>query len=302
MGDGRRLGIVSAVLFLFAVLVPCVSADAQENMEEEAPPPNTGNVGIDAGIDVTTHYFFRGALQEDQGLIIQPWGELGINVFDDNPGPVHSVDVYAGIWTSFHEEQTGAMTDADGPDSWYEADLYVGTSIGLPANFSADLAYIAYTSPNDAWNTIEEIDLGLSFDDSELWADTGFALSPSATLAFEIDNTLLGTDEGVFLGLGIEPSFDLVDSADYPITLAVPVTVGLGLDNYYEDMTDDNETFGFASIKPTLSTPLSFMPRDYGEWTLSAAVEFLFLGDTNEALNNGDDFEAVGTLGLSLSY
>lgn len=299
MTDWRRVANNYVVLLIGVMMIgpSATTARAQEDA-----PVNAGNVGIDVGVDVTTHYYFRGALQEDQGLIVQPWGELGISVFDEGEGPVQSLGFYAGIWTSFHEEQTGAMTDADGPDSWYEADLYFGASVGLPANFSAELAYIAYTSPNDAWDTIEEIDLGLAYDDSALWSDTGFSLSPSAMLAFEIDNTLLGSDEGIFLGLGVEPGFALLDSEDYPLTLAVPVTVGLGLDNYYEDANDDNETFGYASVKPTVSTPLAFMPSEYGQWTLSAAVELLYLGDTNEALNNGDEFEAVGSLGLSLSY
>jgi hypothetical protein len=44
------------------------------------------------------------------------------------------------------------------------------------------------------------------------------------------------------------------------------------------------------------------VPADLGEWELGAGVHFLFLGDNNESLNNGDDFEAVGTLSLSMSY
>ena len=296
MGDGRRLVTVMLIMGAFAVMAICTgTAQAQEEAEV-----NTGNVSFSAGVDFTTHYFFRGALQEDQGLITQPYGEMGATLFESD-GIIKELDMYAGIWSSFHSEETFAMTTNDGPDSWYEADLYVGTSATLPANFSADLSYIAYTSPNDAFDTIQEIDLGLSYDDSEWWGDSGFALSPSATFAFEVDNTLLGSDEGTYLGLGVSPSFTVVDSEDYPITASVPVTVGLSLDDYY-DLNNDDDTFGFASVAPGLSMPLSFMPNEFGDWTLSAGAEFFFLGDNNETLNNGDDFEAVGSIGISMTY
>ncbi len=107
----------------------------------------------------------------------------------------------------------------------------------------------------------------------------------------------------MYLGLGIEPAINLFEQSGHePITLAVPVTLGLGLDNYYEDSSGKNDTFGYLSVKPTLSTPLSCIPSDFGEWTLSASVEMLFLGNTNKTLNHGDDFELVGTIGLSMTY
>jgi hypothetical protein len=39
--------------------------------------PNTGKFSISGGVDITTAYFFRGILQERDGFIIQPYGELG---------------------------------------------------------------------------------------------------------------------------------------------------------------------------------------------------------------------------------
>ena len=297
MGDGRKLLTVFVLMLVFAMLT-ATTASAQED-----PPVNTGKISFDGGLDITTAYFFRGANQEDGGFIAQPYGQLGASVFEDGTGVVKSLDLYAGIWNSFHSKQTGATTANDGPDSWYEADLYAGMTIGMPAGLEADVSYIAYTSPSDAFDTIQEIDLAVGYDDSELWGGDGFALNPSAVLAFEIDNTLLGADEGIYLGIGIEPAFSIIESEGYPVTLSVPVTVGLGLDDYYEHpTTGDNETFGFASVKPTLSMPLKFMPADYGTWEVSASVELLYLGDTNEALNDADDFQAIGTVGLSMSY
>jgi len=275
--------------------------------EAAAPPaePNTGRISLDFGIDFTTNYFFRGVLQEDQGFITQPWIEFGINLYEGE-GAVSSVDWYAGNWNSFHDEQTGQPAGSPGPASWYEADLYTGVGVTLYEDFSLGLDYIAYTSPNDAFSTIQELDLHFGYDDSGLWEEMGvenFALSPSATLAFELDNSVIAGDEGVFLSLGVGPSFEIISSEKTPVTLSVPLTLGLGVDDYFvEGDGSSNDTFGFFDAGLDLSMPLTFVDPEFGSWEVGAGVHFLFLGDNNETINNGDDFEAIGTLSLSMSY
>jgi len=283
-------------------LAPLTPAHAQEEA-----PVNSGAISVSAGADVTSKYYFRGLLQEDQGLIIQPWAEIGATVLEKETGPIQTVSVFGGIWNSFHDTKTGDMTTGgNGASSWYEADLYAGASVGLDGGFSTGITYTAYTSPNDAFSTIQEVSVSGSFDDSEFWGDSGFALSPSAVVAFELDNTATlssPSSEGIYLGLGISPSMEVVQSEDYPITLSVPVTVGLGLDDYYvEAATGDDELFGYASVKPTASMPLGFMPDKFGDWEGYVGVEFLYLGDATEDDNNGDDFEVIGSIGLSMAY
>ncbi len=265
--------------------------------------PNLGRISLDIGADFTTHYFFRGVLQEDQGFIVQPYANVGFTVFEGD-GVVNSVTLTTGIWNSFHGEQTGAVTpgdpDGEAVDSWYEADLSAGVSATVLDDWDVGVSYIAYTSPNDAFDTVEEVDLTVGYDDSNLLGD--WALSPSLTFAFETGNTLLGSDLGTYLGIDFGPSFQLIKSDAAPLTLSVPVTVGLSLGNYYEDANDSDNTFGFTRVGVDLSMPLKFIPDDLGTWTVHGGPSFMFLGANNDALNNGDAFEVVGTLGLNISY
>ena len=135
---------------------------------QEEDGPNLGRVSFSAGFDATTQYLFRGIFQEDQGMILQPWAELGFSVFESE-GAIKSVDIIFGTWNSIHDGPT-----SDGPfatGGWYEADWYGGLSLGLPANFSFDATYVNLLAPDVAGTSFfaEEFDLTLSYDDSGLW-------------------------------------------------------------------------------------------------------------------------------------
>ena len=47
--------------------------------------------------------------------------------------------------------------------------------------------------------------------------------------------------------------------------------------------------------------PLS-IPASYGAWEVTGGVHLLSLQDTLTALNGGDDFQAVGTVGFSIAH
>ncbi len=49
------------------------------------------------------------------------------------------------------------------------------------------------------------------------------------------------------------------------------------------------------------SIPLSRVPAPYGSWELAGGIQFYVFGDGLEAIN-GDDYQPVGVLGLSLGY
>jgi hypothetical protein len=111
-----------------------------------------------------------------------------------------------------------------------------------------------------------------------------------------------GSNKGVYLQLGVEPGFTLIESENYPVSLSFPLTLGLSLSDYYQNSTGDDDTFGYFDLGVNLSEPLSFIPADYGSWEVFVKGDFLFLGDNLEAVNDGDSFEAIGTFGIALSY
>ena len=283
-----------------------VTSDLDWLEEEDPYQPNVGLVSFGAGIDFTNAYFFRGALQEDQGFIAQPWAEMTFDLYDGS-GTVNDVTLSLGIWNSIQDNVTGTRRQ-QGLQEWYESDLYFTLSFGIAENWGLGLSYIAYTSPNDAFATIHEVMIAITYDDSLFWKGAGVnapgfnGLQPSLTFAVEIESTAFGTDEGSILEIGIEPGFTtFAEIGGEAVNLSFPMTLGISLDNYYNDGTGD-DTFGYFNAGMVATWPISFIAPDYGAWELAAGVNFLFLSSNLEAANNGDDFEIIGTLGVSMGY
>jgi hypothetical protein len=313
-GALRRLGFAAAALVILGPACACAA-------EEEAPPvdergsdtlgtpepqeaeekgPNLGRVHFSLTNDFTTAYFFRGILQERNGFIWQPSAQLDFHLWEGD-GILNSVSLGFGIWNSFQTEKTGAT---GGPTNLYETDYYPSLTLGWAGGVESSVTYNVYTSPNGAFVTTQEVALGLSFDDSDLLG--AFALSPTATFAFETDNTSFGTDtKGGYAEFGVEPGIELSfpgdDAGDYPITASVPLAVGISLYDYYNDGVD-NDVWGFFSFGLSASVPLAFVPDDFGAWSIGAGVNVLVLNDTLKAINSNDNPYPVGTISLAMEY
>lgn len=263
---------------------------------EEEAGPNTGKISLSAGVDFTTAYFFRGIVQEDQGLITQPWVDIGVALSDN-------LSLNFGLWNSMHDRQTGATSNFSGPDWWYEADLYVSLVCSHVENMEFGLTYTNYSSPNDAFGTISEFAVSASYDDSD-----GLGLSPSVTVAIETDGQADGgSNEGIYLEVGIAPSMTLVESQDSPITMTIPVTVGLSLGDYYEDPLSagaaDDSNLGYIDVGVDFSMPISCIPADYGSWEASLGVHYLRLTESTENLNaSRKQDEVILSFGISMGY
>ncbi|MFU8829655.1 MAG: hypothetical protein ACNA8P_09515, partial [Phycisphaerales bacterium] len=157
-----------------------------------------------------------------------------------------------------------------------------------------------FSSPNDAFNYLDEIALTFAWDDSG-WIN-GFTLAPYATLALEVGGgQATGDDRGLFLGLGIEPSHTFEATPIGDLTLSLPIEVGFSLDDYYQDDDGDNKAFGYLTIGLGASVPLPF-PSGFGAWSLSAGVDYLILGSSNKALNDGDSAEWIIHAGISVEF
>jgi hypothetical protein len=293
----RRLGAaVAAVIIALAAGV----AGAQEKAEDKGP--NTGRVSLNLGIDYTTDYYFRGILQSDDGWILQPYMDVTVKLLE-NQGPLTALGLTVGLWNSLHGgpsgiEGGGASQD---PKMWYEADFYTKVGATLFEDLSAAIIYTAYMSPNDRFQTVQELAFSFGYNDAKLLGP--FALNPSALLAFELKGQAdAGRHRGVYLQLGIAPGVTVFDKTQYPVSLSVPLAVGLSLSEYYEFGTGEDDTFGFFTGGLAASVPLKFIPAAFGNWQAKASVMVLQLGDNLKGFNNGDSTEFIGTFGLAMSY
>lgn len=269
--------------------------------DEAAAPagPNTGKISLTAGFDVATQYWFRGIAQENQGFILQPYATIGFNLYKGD-GALSSIDLSLGTWNSGHSHHAAGS----GPDAWYESDIIAGVSATCD-KFTVGATFTAYTSPSGAYSTVQEVAFSLGYDDSDLLG--AWALNPTFTAAVETSGSADGAHSGEYYGLSFGPSFTLVDSKEYPITLSIPVTIGLG-NNYYESATTgEDPTFGYADIGADVSMPLAFMPSDYGSWSVHAGVHVILLGSSAKsiagpAVTSGDTANVYGVFGVSFTY
>tara|TARA_Y100000310_G_C20664465_1_gene806667 strand:+ start:1093 stop:1893 length:801 start_codon:yes stop_codon:yes gene_type:complete len=232
-------------------------------------------------LDIVSEYNFRGVNQEDEGLIVQPAVDLDI-------GLTETFSIVVGAWGSVHGEETGSD---NGWDELYEVDYYIGAQLQVK-DIALGLAYKWYTSPNDAFNTVEEVALVATYNDSKHWENGFSGLQPHISIAIETENATDGGDEGVFLEIGISPTLPLVNIADRDVTLSVPVTLGFSLDEYYAISDDDG--LGYVEVSTIVNVPL------VGNWTLHAGPVFLWLIDDIDQSN--DNFEVIGKIGASLSF
>lgn len=311
----------SGLRALAAALVPlsllvCASVQAEEsNLATEpdaAASPARGNLIA----DFPTKYYWRGFPEEDDGFIFQPWANLIVPVYQREPATgLCELALNFGTFHSFHSGPTG--TSGEGvrdPRSWFEADILVGGSARIDDRLTLATAYVIYASPNGSFSSIHELDFNLSYEDRSHWPFAWSGLRPSVTLAFETKHQSdPGNRRGVYLQLGVAPRFELMPKrlsfrpvAPAPavdaLTLEVQSTVGLSLDEYYEDAQGDDDTFGYFDLGPTLLMPLGFVPARYGRWTASAGVHLLWLGDSMKSINNRDGFEVLALFRLQLDF
>ncbi|MCC7146476.1 MAG: hypothetical protein IT443_08520 [Phycisphaeraceae bacterium] len=292
------VGVIAAPAMAQQVAAPAAVKAAPAPVAEAAPGPNSGAVKIDLSLDYVTQYIFRGVMQQDEGLILQPNAKLTFALYESD-GMVQSLDWYMGLWSSFHSDQSDYV--ATTTEAWYEADLYTGVKVALPSNFAADLSYIVYTYPNGAADTIQEADLSLSYNDADLMSGFGLpALNPYVLFAFELRDE--NGSEDIYNEVGIAPSMTVLEGETYPVTLTFPVKLGLSLDGYYDNDSD----FGYLSFGPDFSVPIAFIPPEFGAWKAHAGVVMVWADEMAQNLSvtgaSQDDFEVLGTVGVSMSY
>ena len=273
-----------AALVVSAALVIAAPASAQ------GPDPNPGGITLAGGIDFVNAYHFRGIPQDESGVIIWPYGDLGFALFSGE-GPLKSVGVNVGIWNSLHTGSRGLDNGTNGK-LWYESDFYTTLGLGFGGGTSVGVTYTAYTSPNGLFGTVREIAFKFAVDDSGYLGAA--AVKPYVLVARELSGQADGgLEEGSYLELGIAPGFSISR-----FSLAVPVKVGLSLGDYYESFEGDKK-FGFFSVAGVVTVPFTSAPTRLGTWNVHGGAEYLRLGESNRLLGSS---QVVGSIGIGFSY
>jgi len=279
---------------------------ASPMLADDPAPKETPLITGVAQLDVTNAYYFRGILQEKQGAVLEPWMELYANLYSSEDGFLRGVTLGAGIWNSVHSERTA---HSNGPQWWYESDLYPLLTLQFAGGVSLTTVYYLYTSPNAAFSNTQELNFKLAWDDSDTFGK--FAVHPWVNLAIETNNQSFGPYSGEGLQLGIAPVLYASQADKYAVTVTAPCELGLALSDYYEGVDHTpaqgngghgENTFGYANIGLLASIPLSFMPEQAGAWTLSVGGKYYAFSETLETANKGRSTYPVGTISLGVAF
>lgn len=263
---------------------------------QEPGDPNRGALSLSGGLDFQSTYMFRGIRQHATGFAAWPWIDVGVGAYSGE-GALKSVGVNIGSWNSQHTGDTGMR----GPSGklWYESDFYATAGFGFGGGVSLGATYTAYTSPNNTFTSVKEIMIKLSIDDSTRFGTAAF--KPYAIVAQELDTgpgvgqADGGARAGTYFEVGVAPGY-----AGSKVSLAVPVKVGLSLDDYYE-LNGVDRRFGFVSVAGIMTVPLG-SASNYGSWNVHGGVEFQRLGANTAALNGGAKTRTIGSIGIGFSY
>jgi hypothetical protein len=286
----ERRGRVAAVAAL--VLAGCFASSAAA----QTASGNQGRIKFVAGMDFTNAYMFRGLLQDDTRVIMWPFAEAAAELHSGGDA-VDSVTLHIGTWNSLHTGLTG-LQRFPFPELWYESDLYGTLAVGFGDGIVASGTYTVYTSPSNAFSTIQEISFKAAYDDT---GTNGIGLSPYALVAFELGTSPglgqadAGLSGGTYLEVGVSPGW-----ADAPVNLRFPIKIGLSLDDYYEVAGVDNK-FGFLSLAAVATVPFA-NSRSYGAWNVHGGIEFQSLGNAPEVFNRGEQTKLIASVGVSFSY
>jgi hypothetical protein len=266
-----------------AVLVALVATPAAA----QTPDPNAGALTLTSAVDFPSVYFFRGIRQEsDPKLTTFATGDVGISLFSGD-GALKTASINVGVWNSLHTGTSGSNSDKS---SHYEEDFYAAVSLGFARGLTVTPTFTAYTSPNSSFGTVQELSVKVAHANK---------FSPYGLVAFELKGQADGGgDKGSYAEFGVAPSWALGST---PLTLAVPVKVGLSLKDYYELDGVDNK-FGYVDAGLLLTVPFTGVPSQYGTWNVHAGVDFFGFGDTTKYFNNGDAGQVVVSGGIGLSY
>jgi hypothetical protein len=255
-------------------------------MAQDAPDKRiSGTVGV----DLSSHFISYGFDVWGDG---SSWSRPSFFVWTEVNVDFDFMTLTAGAWSDVNNKEDA--TDPIG-GKIQEIDVYVGVG------FEFDRFSFGVTFQEWYYGITEGIlDFAVGYDDSDLLME-GFAFNPSIVWHNRIYGE--GLDRGAALVFGIEPSFVVVESADYPVTLSIPVAVALNMtsirgdNDLYDGSTGD---FAYASVGATVGVPLSFIPSQYGDW--EAAANLTYYMTSSSRIGNPRDNFLTGMLSVAVSF
>jgi hypothetical protein len=242
-----------------------------------------------------TAFIAFGILQENQGVIAEPYFDLYHTIFQSE-GSVSKVTLGLQLWSSVHSEKTLAQPGNAVPD-WYEFDYYVPLAITIAKNTTVTISYLEYNFPNGAFDAARGVQVNVAYDDGDVLG--AFALHPHILALYNFEGIFGIAKSHAWYGeFGIAPGFVLAKKGTYPLTFSFPLLVGIGDAHFYP-----GDAYGYFSATGNVSVPLAFLPKSFGAWTANAGFTYYNLGNATAEINANRDHNAyVGQIGVGLTF
>lgn len=248
---------------------------------------------LTGGVDYTPAYYRRGYLQDNSGLLIQPFVTGAYNVAPDEEGITQP---YLTSWNSL------GLLDLQNPMA-----VMVEGMAGVflkRGPYALDINYAIYnSSPMDGRSTIHEFGGKFWLDLTGLWEETGqsapFRLRSFVGLIWETYDEK-GSLDG-YWEFGIEPAWRQTWRQQL-LTVSLPLQLGMSGRNYYFNANGREQSLGYASVGLSASISLP-SPSWGGRWYLSSSIYYTRLAADNLiAINNGAPNVFTGRIGLGFAY
>ncbi|MCS5690809.1 hypothetical protein NZK33_02270 [Cyanobium sp. FGCU-6] len=273
----------------------------QQQPEENVLPVTEPEPAIDrfsgnAGIDFRSQYNARGIVVQDKGVTIQPYININYLIYQGK-GFVNSVMATVGWWNDI-STNTNVSSPAYTARIWTETDISGGLSIRFADRFTFSSTFTDFTSPAGGYREGRFINNVLAYNDAGLISPT-FSLKPQFTFLYELP---AGGQAGLqpnawYFEPGLTPNITINAKSNYPINLALPLRVGLGNQFY------NGTTYGFFSVGPQITVPLTFLSTPSAQWNLNVGYLYYDLGKTTAAIApNGSRNQNVFNLGISVNF
>lgn len=315
------------------------TGDASSQPAGGATPRRTGTFrGFSgaAGADFPTAYFFRGYLQQDRGIIAQPfitlsadlqpapdtsiqpyvaWMNTFMAVDNIRQNPSHSGGIGRGLKgriievppspenpeTTFIRDLVSSAGDGSG---WYEAELMAGVTI-FQGDWFIDLNYRVHLFPGDDHDIVQEAGGKISYDIARFWdPDTKSAarkLSVRPWVAVYRELSDHNFNQETYMEVGVEPTWRFT-AFNRRAAISLPFLLAGSPDGYYVDLDRNAEDLGYASVslRGSISLPV---PEKFGHWYLNGSVTYLrLIADQLERSNRGSENEVTASMGISVSF
>jgi hypothetical protein len=247
---------------------------------QEAPPPSLihGLINLEFSNAYITP---RGLDVQNKGLVIQPLFLLFFDLYSSKDNFINDVSLTIGDWNSVH---TAIVGSGPKPGHWNETDPLTGITVKFLKDLQFDAFYTAFVSQVDAFKTSQNVDLKLTYHDkylsNKVWK--GLSINPYAEMFIETSNKATvdlndaTSKRGYYFQVGVDPTFAF---ENFPVTIELPTYVNFPSDNFYQNFAGKGSvsTLGLVTTELKGTTPLKFIPKGYGNWSVYAGVQYYYL-------------------------